>query len=57
MAQTTPATMAGKYAFRFSNLCGTVYRSGNLAFHPNGTTLFSPVGNRVTSFALSSRPR
>jgi periodic tryptophan protein 2 len=46
--------MAGKYAFRFSNLCGTVYRSGNLAFHPNGTTLYSPVGNRVTAFELKA---
>ena len=43
-----------KYSYRFSNLCGTVFKSGNLCFHPDGTTLFSPVGNRVTAFQLAA---
>jgi len=40
------------YNFRFSNLCGTVYKSGNVLFRPDGSTLYSPVGNRVTAFNL-----
>ena len=38
--------------YAFSNLCGTVYRQGNLVFSPDGSTLYSAVGNRVASFDL-----
>ncbi|KAK1717910.1 WD40-repeat-containing domain protein [Colletotrichum lupini] len=41
-----------KTEFKFSNLLGTVYCQGNLLFSPDGTHLFSPVGNRVTVFDL-----
>ncbi|KAI9726081.1 MAG: hypothetical protein M1828_002089 [Chrysothrix sp. TS-e1954] len=41
-----------KTNFRFSNLLGTVYSKGNLLFTPDGSTLLSPVGNRVTVFDL-----
>ncbi|ESZ93413.1 Periodic tryptophan protein 2 [Sclerotinia borealis F-4128] len=41
-----------KTEFKFSNLLGTVYSQGNLLFSPDGTCLFSPVGNRVTVFDL-----
>lgn len=41
-----------KTEFKFSNLLGTVYSRGNLLFDPEGTHLFSPVGNRVTVFNL-----
>ncbi|PFH57377.1 hypothetical protein XA68_15138 [Ophiocordyceps unilateralis] len=41
-----------KTDFKFSNLLGTVYCQGNLLFSPDGTHLFSPVGNRVTVFDL-----
>ncbi|KAL2118407.1 hypothetical protein VTJ04DRAFT_8067 [Mycothermus thermophilus] len=41
-----------KTDFRFSNLLGTVYCRGNLLFSPDGTHLYSPVGNRVTVFNL-----
>ncbi|KAI0157360.1 periodic tryptophan protein 2 [Xylariaceae sp. FL1272] len=41
-----------KTDFKFSNLLGTVYCQGNLLFSPDGTCLFSPVGNRVTVFNL-----
>ena len=41
-----------KTDFKFSNLLGTVYCQGNLLFNPEGTHLFSPVGNRVTVFDL-----
>jgi periodic tryptophan protein 2 len=43
-----------KYSYRFSNLCGTVYKCGNLCFHPDGQTLYSPIGNRVTAFQLAA---
>ena len=41
-----------KTDFQFSNLLGTVYGSGNLVFTPDGNSLLSPVGNRVTIFDL-----
>lgn len=41
-----------KTDFKFSNLLGTVYSRGNLLFNPDGTHLYSPVGNRVTVFNL-----
>ncbi|KAL5115602.1 U3 snoRNP protein [Pleosporales sp. CAS-2024a] len=41
-----------KTDFHFSNLLGTVYTRGNLLFSPDGTCLFSPVGNRVSIFDL-----
>ena len=41
-----------KSDFKFSNLLGTVYRQGNVVFSPDGTTLLSPVGNRVSVFDL-----
>lgn len=41
-----------KFAYQFSNLCGTVYRGGNLLFTPDGNSVLSPVGNRVTLFDL-----
>ncbi|POY71835.1 hypothetical protein BMF94_5196 [Rhodotorula taiwanensis] len=44
----TPAASS----FRFSNLCGTVYKQGNVAFTPDGNSVISPVGNRVSVFDL-----
>jgi periodic tryptophan protein 2 len=41
-----------KTDFQFENLLGTVYGSGNLVFTPDGQSLLSPVGNRVTVFDL-----
>lgn len=41
-----------KTDFKFSNLLGTVYCQGNLLFSPDGTHLYSPVGNRVSVFNL-----
>ncbi|KAJ1916205.1 U3 snoRNP protein [Mycoemilia scoparia] len=40
--------------FKFSNLCGTVYKQGNLIFTPDGYSVISPVGNRVTVFDLKN---
>ncbi|KIK25932.1 hypothetical protein PISMIDRAFT_676441 [Pisolithus microcarpus 441] len=41
-----------KANYQFSNLCGTVYRQGNVLFTPDGNSLLSPVGNRVSVFDL-----
>ncbi|KAJ3016699.1 hypothetical protein HKX48_003903 [Thoreauomyces humboldtii] len=43
-----------KLNYQFSNLCGTVYKRGNLAFTPDGNSVVSPVGNRVSVFDLIS---
>ncbi|XP_058152309.1 LOW QUALITY PROTEIN: periodic tryptophan protein 2 homolog [Dasypus novemcinctus] len=43
-----------KFAYRFSNLLGTVYRRGNLNFTHDGNSVISPVGNRVTIFDLKN---
>lgn len=37
---------------QFANICGTVYRQGNVLFTPDGNSLLSPVGNRVAVFDL-----
>ncbi|XP_078089197.1 PWP2 small subunit processome component isoform X2 [Mustelus asterias] len=42
------------FGFRFSNLLGTVYRHGNLNYSPDGNSVISPVGNRVTVFDLKN---
>ncbi|THH13422.1 hypothetical protein EW146_g6791 [Bondarzewia mesenterica] len=41
-----------KANYKFSNLCGTVYRQGNILFSPDGNSVLSPVGNRVSVFDL-----
>ncbi|VDN95911.1 unnamed protein product [Rodentolepis nana] len=41
-----------KLNFKFTNLFGTVYKSGNLEFIQNGSCLLSPVGNQVTVYHL-----
>jgi periodic tryptophan protein 2 len=35
-------------AYRLNNVCGSVYKSGNLIFSPDGKKVISPVGNRIT---------
>ncbi|TDL25193.1 WD repeat protein [Rickenella mellea] len=41
-----------KANYKFSNLCGTVYRQGNIVFAADGNSVLSPVGNRVSVFDL-----
>ncbi|EIN08367.1 WD repeat protein [Punctularia strigosozonata HHB-11173 SS5] len=41
-----------KSNYKFSNLCGTVYRQGNIVFTSCGNSILSPVGNRVSVFDL-----
>uniref|UniRef100_A0A336M8R8 CSON013792 protein n=1 Tax=Culicoides sonorensis TaxID=179676 RepID=A0A336M8R8_CULSO len=43
-----------KFAYKFNNLLGTVYRKGNLLFTPDGNCVISPVGNRITIFDLKN---
>ena len=40
------------YVKQFSNLCGAVYRQGNVLFTNDGDSVFSPVGNRISQFDL-----
>jgi hypothetical protein len=41
-----------RVALSIQNLCGTVYRQGNVVFTPDGNSVLSPVGNRVSVFDL-----
>ena len=41
-----------KFSYKFSNLCGTVYKCGNICYSADGNVLYSPVGNRVSVFDL-----
>ncbi|CEG42709.1 WD40-repeat-containing subunit of the 18S rRNA processing complex [Plasmopara halstedii] len=41
-----------KFAYQFKHLCGSVYSQGNVIFTPDGNSVLSPVGNRVTQFDL-----
>ncbi|RUS87693.1 hypothetical protein EGW08_004534 [Elysia chlorotica] len=43
-----------KFAFQFNNLLGSVYRKGNITFTPDGNTVISPVGNRISAFDLKN---
>ncbi|CAH0559225.1 unnamed protein product [Brassicogethes aeneus] len=43
-----------KFAYKFSNLLGTVYRKGDLIFTPDGNSVISTVGNRITIFDLKN---
>nr|XP_040037012.1 PWP2 small subunit processome component [Gasterosteus aculeatus aculeatus] len=43
-----------KFAYKFSNLLGAVYRQGNLSFSKDGNAVISPVGNRVSVFDLKN---
>ncbi|XP_077370168.1 PWP2 small subunit processome component [Festucalex cinctus] len=43
-----------KFAYKFSNLLGAVYRQGNLSFSKDGNAVISPVGNRISIFDLKS---
>ncbi|XP_064879639.1 PWP2 small subunit processome component [Oncorhynchus nerka] len=43
-----------KFAYRFSNLLGAVYRRGNLSFSKDGNSVISPVGNRISVFDLKN---
>ncbi|PJF18991.1 hypothetical protein PSACC_01201 [Paramicrosporidium saccamoebae] len=39
--------------YKFSNLCGVVYKKGNLVYTTDGRGLYSAVGRRVTHFDLT----
>ncbi|XP_077422157.1 PWP2 small subunit processome component [Vanacampus margaritifer] len=43
-----------KFAYKFSNLLGAVYRQGNLSFSEDGNAVISPVGNRISIFDLKN---
>lgn len=41
-----------KFSYEFRHLCGSVYSQGNVTFTPDGNSILSPVGNRITQFDL-----
>ncbi|XP_068986083.1 periodic tryptophan protein 2 homolog [Bombus flavifrons] len=43
-----------KFAYKFSNLLGAVYTKGNLIFSRDGSSVISPVGNRITIYDLKN---
>ncbi|KAM4601645.1 PWP2 small subunit processome component isoform 2-T2 [Polymixia lowei] len=43
-----------KFAYKFSNLFGAVYRQGNLSFSKDGNSVISPIGNRISVFDLKN---
>uniref|UniRef100_A0A1I8PA59 Small-subunit processome Utp12 domain-containing protein n=1 Tax=Stomoxys calcitrans TaxID=35570 RepID=A0A1I8PA59_STOCA len=43
-----------KFSYKFSNLLGTIYRKGNIVFTPDGNSIITPVGNRLTLFDLKN---
>ncbi|KAG4068090.1 hypothetical protein HA402_001515 [Bradysia odoriphaga] len=43
-----------KFAYKFSNLLGTIYKKGNVIFTPDGNTVVSPVGNKITIYDLKT---
>ena len=45
--------MIGKFGYKFSNLLGSVYTSGDLLFTKDSSTLIAPVGNRITLYDLN----
>ena len=43
-----------KFNYKLSNVLGSVYHSGSLEFSPNGSNLYSPVGNKVVAYDLKA---
>lgn len=42
------------FLLQFSNLLGTIYRKGNVIFSPDGNSVISPVGNKITIYNLKT---
>ena len=47
-----PPDTAMKLSYRLKRVCGSVFSNGNVLFTPDGNTILSPVGNRITLFDL-----
>ncbi|XP_065337369.1 periodic tryptophan protein 2 homolog [Cloeon dipterum] len=43
-----------KFSYQFSNLLGTVFKKGDLLFSPDGNSVISPVGNKISIFDLKN---
>ena len=43
-----------KFSYQLSNVLGSVYHSGSLEFTSNGSSFYSPVGNKVVRYDLKS---
>jgi periodic tryptophan protein 2 len=47
-----PDTANMNLSYRLKRVCGEVFSNGNIIFTPDGNSIISPVGNRVTYFDL-----
>lgn len=43
-----------RFSYSFSQLLGTVYRKGSLAFTKNGDSVIAPVGNKISIYDLKN---
>lgn len=43
-----------RLSFEFTNILGAVYHRGSIKFGPDGSTVFSPVGNKVIAYDLKA---
>lgn len=43
-----------RLSFEFTNVLGAVYHRGSIKFGPDGSTVFSPVGNKVVAYDLKA---
>ena len=43
-----------RLSFEFSNILGAVYHRGHVRFAPDGSSIFSPVGNKVVVYDLKA---
>ncbi|KAK7602549.1 hypothetical protein V9T40_008138 [Parthenolecanium corni] len=43
-----------KFAFKFANVLGAIYRKGDILFTPDGNSVISPVGNRICIYNLKN---
>jgi len=41
-----------KISYKLSHICGNVFQNGNLLFTPDGNSIVSPIGNRVSMYDL-----
>lgn len=43
-----------RLSFEFSNILGAVYHRGSIKFGPDGTSIFSPVGNKIIMYDIKA---
>lgn len=46
--------MIMRLSFEFTNLLGAVYHRGTIKFSPDGSSIYSPVGNKIVNYDLKA---